>query len=91
MSNGVAVMVIQHYISASNPMYFRSVLFWAVGGAAVLGAACLASLAPVQVAALLRCALLYLAWKVGSRWRDMKAAGAAGEAEPLLQNKITVH
>ena len=45
--------------------YFRDVLFYATGGAALLGAACLLSLGPVQV---------------GRRWRDRAGAGAGAGA-----------
>ena len=57
VSNGLAVMVIQHYIPCPCKWYFRDVLFYAVGGAALLGLVFLATLAP---------------FSVGKRWRDRR-------------------
>ena len=58
VSNGLAVMVIQHYIPAPPyKWYFRDVLFYAVGGAALLGLVFLTTLAP---------------FSVGKRWRDRR-------------------
>ena len=62
VSNGLAVMVIQHYIPclkccAACKWYFRDVLFYAVGGAALLGLVFLTTLAP---------------FSVGKRWRDRR-------------------
>ena len=58
MSNGLAFMVIQHYIPADEDSlggYFTDVLFFAVGGFALLGMVSILTLTPFQV---------------GKRWRD---------------------
>jgi len=75
VSNGLAVMVIQHYIPCLKccvtcKWYFRDVLFYATGGAALLGLLFLFTLAPS---------------KVGERRRDRMALGVQGtETEALL-------
>ena len=58
VSNGLAVMVIQHYIPCPCKWYFRDVSSSTrVGGAALLGLVFLATLAP---------------FSVGKRWRDRR-------------------
>ena len=63
VSNGLAVMVIQHYIPclkccAACKWYFRDVLFFAVGGSALLGMFFMVPLVP---------------FNVGKRWRDRRS------------------
>ena len=64
VSNGLAVMVIQHFIPAdpkrlvTGNWYFRDVLFYAVGGSVLLGLMFLALLSPL---------------KVGKRWRERES------------------
>jgi len=62
VSNGLAVMVIQHYIPCLScceacKWYFRDVLFYAVGGSVLMGLVFIALLIP---------------FKVGARWRDRR-------------------
>ena len=62
LSNGLAVMVIQHYIPCLScceacKWYFRDVLFYGVGGSVLMGLVFIALLIP---------------FKVGNRWRDRK-------------------
>ena len=63
VSNGLAVMVIQHFIPCLKcceacKWYFRDVLFFAVGGSVLLGLTFMAILAP---------------FKVGKRWRERES------------------
>ena len=61
ISNGVAVILIQHFIPTNMDtcskcrFYFKDILFYVCGGAAVLGAIFMLTLYP---------------YKIGQRWRD---------------------
>ena len=63
MSNGLAVMIIQHFIPCLKccdlcKWYFRDVLFYAVGGSALMGLLFMATLSPLRV---------------GRRWRERRS------------------
>ena len=65
VSNGVAVILIQKFIPSTIDtctdcqLYYRDILFFVCGGAAILGALCMASLIP---------------YVIGERWRDRRPA-----------------
>jgi len=98
VSNGFAVMVIQHFIPclkccALCKWYFRDVLFYATGGAAVLGLVFLSSLIPFNVGARWkhrdtgRSTLInnrLAVWLFG--WGD----GRHEEREPLLSSEASI-
>ena len=72
VSNGVAVVVIQHLIPTDLDtciecrLYFRDVLFYVCGGSALFGAVFMLGLTP---------------FRIGSRWRDRQSVQAETEAE----------
>ena len=81
VSNGLAVMVIQHYIPclkccAACKWYFRDVLFNAVGGAALLDLVFLTTLAP---------------FSVGKRWRDRRGEAVTTAGWRALASSCAGH
>lgn len=76
VSNGLAVMVIQHFIPclkccAACKWYFRDVLFFAVGSSAVMGLLFLAMLSP---------------FKVGKRWKERQSERVVTERVTRLRS-----